>query len=271
MLDFLLDLSFWSGLMLVSSSIFIAGLLVTTLAKRILNPYILKQHERIGRLLFRVTAGLIALLLSLSYANERVGQSRVIESLNQEASHIVQLVVSLNQLKHPEAERIRDHLFKYVELTIEDEWNSVNADPFFSEAANELKEAYTLMIKLEVKDEQEQRLKITMIDAFNEIIHMMQVRIYSEVARVPYLMYILFIGMVFMWIFFTVYVHDRVSLLFLSLYNLMIGVLIYFVFTLSNPLIGPLKIKANSFEIIRTMAIEKFEAETAEPTTEPKN
>ena len=61
-----------------------------------------------------------------------------------------------------------------------------------------------------------------------------------------------------MWIFFTVYQLDVVSLLFLTLYNVLIAILIYFVFALSNPLIGPLKVKPHSLTIVKTKGFEMY-------------
>ncbi len=84
----------------------------------------------------------------------------------------------------------------------------------------------------------------------------MQVRIYSQHTMNPYLIYILFVGLVFMWVFFTVYNLDIISLSFLSLYNIFIAILIYLIFMLSNPLIGPLKLDAHSFNILKTKGID---------------
>jgi hypothetical protein len=61
-----------------------------------------------------------------------------------------------------------------------------------------------------------------------------------------------------MWVFFTVYPVDLIPLGFITLYNIFIGTLIYFVLALSNPLAGPLKIDAHSFEVIQSKGIEKI-------------
>lgn len=53
------------------------------------------------------------------------------------------------------------------------------------------------------------------------------------------------------------YTIDAVTIGFISLYNLFIGTLIYFVLALSNPLAGPMKINAHSFEVIQSKGIEK--------------
>ena len=73
----------------------------------------------------------------------------------------------------------------------------------------------------------------------------------SSYTPTLYLINILIIGLVFLWVFFTVYDLDLISLSFLSLYNIFVAILIYLVFMLSNPLTGPLKIDAHSFTILK--------------------
>ena len=76
MLEFILKLSFWQGLFLTTSSIALIGIAVILLVKKYVGPRLKKQHEKVGRLLFRVIAGLIALLISLSYANRGLRRAR---------------------------------------------------------------------------------------------------------------------------------------------------------------------------------------------------
>jgi hypothetical protein len=52
-------------------------------------------------------------------------------------------------------------------------------------------------------------------------------------------------------ILFSVYKPDRVSLMFLSLYNAFIAMIIYFIIMMSNPLIGPLQIQPEPFLILK--------------------
>ena len=81
----LLELPFLMGLIITILTISIGGILIVFLFKRFIKKKMTKQHERIGRLLFRVTAGLIALLLSLSYANEKVRYIKILDSMEEEA------------------------------------------------------------------------------------------------------------------------------------------------------------------------------------------
>lgn len=256
MFDFLLDLPTWVGLLIMTASITLLGLCTVILSKRLLKSRITKEHEKIGRLLFRVTAGLIALLISLSYANERVNQKKIIDSLEEEASLIVNIMIGLDNLGGPEAKEVDAVLFDYVTLTVDDHWENVGSNPFFSEATEALVKANKLIYLLPAETIQEELQRNMLIRDANQVTKLMQIRIYSEHSLVPYLIFILIVALIFMWVFFSIYKLDFVALFFLSLYNIIIAILIYFIFVLSNPLIGPLKIDAHSFNIIKTKGLE---------------
>jgi len=256
MFDFLLDLPTWVGLLIMTASITLLGLCTVILSKRLLKSRITKEHEKIGRLLFRVTAGLIALLISLSYANERVNQKKIIDSLEEEASLIVNIMIGLDNLGIPEAKEVEAVLFDYVKLTVDDHWENVGSNPFFSEATEALVKANKLIYLLPAETIQEELQRNMLIRDANQVTKLMQIRIYSEHSLVPYLIFILIVALIFMWVFFSIYKLDFVALFFLSLYNIIIAILIYFIFVLSNPLIGPLKIDAHSFNIIKTKGLE---------------
>ncbi len=256
MFDFLLDLPSWVGVLIMTSSIALLGLCTAILSKRLLKSRITKEHEKIGRLLFRVTAGLIALLISLSYANERVNQSKIIDSLEEEASLIVNLMIGLENLESPESEEVVEALVDYVELTIDEHWENIDSNPFFSGATSALIGANKLIYNLPAETIQEELQRNMLIRDANQLTKLMQIRIYSEHSLVPYLIFILIVALIFMWVFFSIYKLDFVALFFLSLYNIIIAILIYFIFVLSNPLVGPLKIDAHSFNVIKTKGLE---------------
>jgi hypothetical protein len=255
-MNFLLELPIWLGLLIVVSIVTITGLMTVTQLKKRIEHKITKQHEKVGRILFRVTAGLIALLISLSYANERMEQYKITDSMEMEASIIVNTAIKLNILQTEEAEIIKKKLINYINYTIADNWGNVKNDPFFSSTSSFLIETINLAYELPVDNQKDEKIKDDIIDEINQITKLMQVRIYSRQTLTPYLTYILFIGLIFMWIFFTVYDLDVVTLSFLSLYNIFIAILIYFVFMLSNPLEGPLKIDPHSFIIMKTKGFD---------------
>lgn len=258
-LEFLLELPLSLGLAIFILFISSACFVVVFLFKKIIRNRLTKQHEKIGRLLFRVTAGLIALLLSLSYANERVQQIKVMDSMEEEASIIIRVSTKLIHFNSIEANKAYKKIKDYVELTINDDWNNVEDNPYFSRTTQSLIEANSLILAIPTLNEIQVHEKKIILSDVNEILKLAQIRVYSQHASTPFLIYILLVGLLFMWIFFTVYSLDFASLMFLTLYNILIAILIYFVFSLSNPLIGPLKVKPYSFIIVKTKGFDMYD------------
>ena len=106
-MDYLLELTVWLGLLIIVTAITLSGLIVVTQVKKRIQHKITKQHEKVGRLLFRVTAGLIALLISLSYANEQVKQYKRIDALETDASLLTSAAAKLSILGSEESNIIK--------------------------------------------------------------------------------------------------------------------------------------------------------------------
>lgn len=255
-MNFLFDIPVWLGLLIISIIITFAGLLVVTLVRKKIENKLTKEHEKVGRTLFRVTAGLIALLVSLSYANERIQQYKLIDSIENEATLIINVVIKLNIYNSKESDIIKEKLTDYINYTINDDWKHVNTNPFFSSGANSMKEIMELVYKLTAVDKNQQKLKEDIINEINEVSKLMQIRVFSKQTLTPILIYILGIGLAFIWVFFSVYKPNTISLVFLSLYNIYIAVLIYFIFMLSNPLVGNLKIEPHSYNVLKTKGFD---------------
>ena len=258
-MDILFQLPTWLGICILTTIIIILGILVVTLSKKIILKRITKKHERIGRLLFRVTAGLIALLLSLSYANDRIEQNKLRDSMELEAALIVNVMIKLNLHDSNEARSLRKTLATYINYTLNNNWEDVKANPFFSKSSDTMFDAFQQAYRLPENDALGSKIKNDVISEINQIAQLMQVRIYSQRTMTPYLIYILCFGMLFMWVFFTVYDLDLISLGFLSLYNAFIALLIYFIFMMSNPFVGNLKMNHDAFEIIKLKGLENIE------------
>lgn len=253
-----LDLSLWNGLALITLGVAIPGLIVIFIARAIVKPRINKQHERVGRLLFRVTASLLALLISLSYANEKIGYNKVVNSLETEAAIIASAMLKLGMHRTMLAEKVREDLIDYVEYTIEDDWHKVMTNPYVSKMWGTI---YRINVEVRALDEEtsmQSLLKTSIISDIEEITKTLQVRIYSAYFHMPYLTYILGLGLLIIWCFFSVYRLDRISVFFITIYNMYIAVLLYFVIMLGNPLGGPLKIKPAPFETLLEMGIQKL-------------
>ncbi|MEN8249284.1 MAG: hypothetical protein ABFS32_10165 [Bacteroidota bacterium] len=257
-MEILFTLSLWNGLLLMILLVTIPGIIVVFVVKGLIRNDLTKQHIRVGRLLFRVSASLLALLISLSYANEKIAYNKVTDSLEEEASLISTVFLKLKMHNSDVANMIRKDLKEYVEYTIEDDWKSAVDNPYFSGMAGTIRHINILARELPAETESQSLLKLEIISDIDLITRTMQIKYYSTHFKLPYLFYILGFGLVVTWSFFAVYTLDRVSVSFLTLYNIFVAVVIYFVIMLGNPLVGPLKIKPVPFEILSEKGLDKL-------------
>lgn len=253
-----LDLSVLNGIILITLGVAIPGLIVIFIARSIVKVRITKQHERVGRLLFRVTASLLALLISLSYANEKVGYNKVVNSIEAEAALIASASLKLGMHRTELAEKVRADLLQYVQFTIDDDWHKVVSDPYVSKMWGTIVRINIEVRSLKEDTEMQALLKSSIIDEVDLITRTLQIRIYSSYFHMPYLTYILGLGLFIVWCFFSVYRLDRISVFFITIYNMYIGVLLYFVIMLGNPLGGPLKIDPAPFKTLKEMGLQKL-------------
>jgi hypothetical protein len=255
-MEYFLGLSIWDGLLFSSLIIAIPSLIIAYTVRALIKNHLTKQHERIGRLLFRVTASLLALLISLSYANEKINYNKVGDSLEGEASLIAGVVIKLALHRSNEAEMIRSGLLKYVKYTIDDEWQHMVSNPYQTKMMGVMVNINILARTMPSDTELKRILKTEIIEDMDMITKTMQVRFYSTSFKRPYLIYITAFGLIISWCFFAVYQLDGISVAFLSIYNVFIAVLIYFVIMLGNPLSGPLKIDPEPFRSLEQMGLE---------------
>ncbi len=253
-----LDLSLLNGIILLAAGVAIPGLIVVLVARMLVKNHLTKQHERVGRLLFRVTASLLALLISLSYANEKISYNKVSNSLQEEAAVIASVMLKLKIHRSELAEQTRDDIVDYVEFTIDDDWVQIVNNPYVSKMWAKLVFINIVVQELPEDSEKQKALKASIITDINLITKTLQIRIYSTQFHLPYLTYILGLGLIIVWCFFSVYRVDRISIVFITLYNIFIAVILYFVIMLGNPMNGPLKIDPAPFIILKEMGLEKL-------------
>lgn len=257
-MQYFLSLSFIDGLVLAGLVIAIPGIVTVYLVRFAVRSELTKQHERVGRLLFRVLASLLALLISLSYANEKIRYNKVNDSLQQEASIIASLGIKLDAYKTSSAGLIKRALKDYLKYTIEDRWEHVVDNPYKTRMMGRIVFMNNVARTLETPKDYQHGLKAEIIADVDMITKTMQVRFFSTNTRLPFLTYITALGLLISWCFFSVYRLDFISVGFLTLYNIFIAVMIYFVIMLGNPLTGPLKVSPEPFMVLDDMGLDRI-------------
>lgn len=213
-----------------------------------------KSHERTGRVLFRTSASLLALLLSFTFANQRVNYYKIKDSLEIEASKLVDIWFDLQLFNTPETDQMQEQVKHYIRSILHEEVLKDSDNPVFKRSSAIYLSLYIKIIDLKPESPKQEQLKQNLLVDIDEVSDFMQVRGYRSRPEPLNLIFIAAFGFIVSSILFAVYKPDFISLGFLSLYNAFVSIVLYFVIMMNNPMIGPLKIDNEPVKMIIEIA-----------------
>ena len=251
MADLLIDLPVAVGLPLFIIFIMTLGTLIHRISYRTLSPHMDKGHERVGRVLFRTSASLLALLVSFTFANQRVDYFKLKNSLELEAAKIVDIYMDLDMYGGSEAELIKNKIRTYIAEISKDDWEAIHVNPFESELFKQFREIYADLHRLPEEGRFQEELKSNITTDVEEVSDYLQQRVYVASQTSSNLVYTSAVGFVIICILFSVYPPDKITDTFLGLYNGFIGFVLYLIIMMANPLEGPLRVKPEPFQLLQ--------------------
>lgn len=232
----------------------LVSMLIYLISHRIVLKRLKRRHERTGRVLFRTTASLLALLLSLTFANQRVNYYKIKDSLESEASHLVDITVDLQLFDTPRAKELQEKVKHYIRSILHEKQKTEDENPFFTPSVSIFIMLYNNISDLEATTPKQVQLKQNLLADIDAVSDFMQVRGYRSRPEPLNLIYIAAFGFIVSSILFSVYKPDRISISFLSLYNGFVAIVLYFIIIMNNPFIGPLRIENEPFKILIEIA-----------------
>ena len=256
--EFLLRSGLFVGVFTFTLVTVVYGLTIYYVSHRLFQNWIEKSHERVGRVLFRVSASLLALILSISFANQRINYFKLIDSIELEASKIVQIHMDLDILGTQEAKRVQGKIRSYVNALSDGEWDNLFEDPYRLQEFELLTEIYQNLYELKVETEPQQHLKNSMISDAQQVFDLIQIRLYSTMPESNNLMYTTVFGILVCMVLLGIYRPDRLTLIMAGAYLAFLGVVLYFVLLMTTPLEGPLKLEAKPFELLQEIIEQRY-------------
>lgn len=247
-----MPLSLSLSLFLLLALVFSTGIYL--LSHRLITAKLGKSHERTGRVLFRTTASLLALLLSFTYANQRVNYFKIKDAVEAEASQLLSILVDLQMYKSAEATEIQEKVRHYIRNILHEDFKNTDENPLLTGSVFIFISLYNNATNLEVTNDTQARLKEKILTDIKAVSSLMQVRSYRSKPEPIYLIYIAAFGFFVSSVLFAVYKPDRISVMFFCLYNAFVAIVLYFIIMLNNPMIGPLKIDNEPLRMVIEVA-----------------
>ena len=235
--------------MFIAASI-LTGLLSYGITRTIIRKNITEENVKIANQLLRGSGALLALLLSLTFADVRSELGKLRDSIELEAAQIVDMQVDLGIYGTNESQAIQIKLKEYTLALVEREWVKLSQNSFDERAFNLAQEIQEDVLNLQSSSELQNSLRSNLLNDIDEISDYRQLRQYATKADPPIFFYISFFGFILTMGIFSVFPPQRNSLILMAFYCSFIGVVIYFILALSNPFIGSLKIEPEALKTI---------------------
>ena len=259
MKDFLLNTSFGIGVITFVLIIIVSGLIIYLAFHYLFRAYVKDDNKKIGDFFFKFAAGLLAFILSISFANQRVNYYKVKTSIETEASKLVDVHLDLNLYDTEASHLIQKKIRDYIVYIAETGWVSFENDPFTSEPIIMCRDIYRDIIYLEIETPQHESLKPKMINNMDGAITALQAKIYSSGLDSTHLIYTSVFGLIVLMMMFSVFPPDLITVGFLALYIAFIAVVLYFISMMGNPLKGPLQLDPGPFILLKETIETQFQ------------
>ncbi|MDJ0868667.1 MAG: DUF4239 domain-containing protein [Myxococcota bacterium] len=204
----------------------------------------------LGGNLLRVSGTLLALLLSLTFAEVRSELGTLRDSVEQESEHLEDVHHDLARFGGAAAERLRDLVIAYASSVVRDEWPALArgvADERTSELFDRLEAG---VIELEPATEEQETLHERMLVDFDQITDLRIDRHFHAVVAPPAFLYIAALGFLCTMGMLGVHAPTVRSLALIFFYCAFIGVVVYFILSLSHPFEGIARIGPEPFQTL---------------------
>ncbi len=257
MIEFLLSLSTLAGSIISMVLATAAGLLVYGISYKLIAKYQSDDLKDPTSGLFRVIGTLVALMLSLAFA-EVVTELRAIENaIEREAVAISDTFNDLQRFDIEGTREIRTILIDYTQAVIDDDWPALANDKL-GERAGVLRSQFEDHVwKLKPATPVQEKLWSQILADTDAISDYRMTRLDNALAKPPVYLYVIIFGFLVTMICFGAYRPQGPLVVLVSLYTVFIGLVFYLILTLSDPFQGEIGVDPTTFEhLVKTLRTE---------------
>ena len=251
MTEILTNISFGAGLLIWVALIVAFCILIYIAFYYFIRGSLKEKHKSIADFFFRFSASLLAFILSISFANQRINYSRLQSSIEEEAAKLVDIHLDLKLFDTEASKLVQIKVRTYIVLIADNGWADFDEDPFASEPILLFREIYQDINYLETNTPFQERLKQKLINNTGEALNALQSKIYSSGFDSKHLISTSIFGLIILMFLFAVHPPDALTIGFLSVYITFIAVVLYFILMMGSPLKGPLQLEPGPFILLK--------------------
>lgn len=240
---------FWgAGLLMVLTTL--AGLGTYILSNRLLANSPPKEARRAADYLFRVVSILVSLFLSLTFADVVLELNQIEASIEREAVMVEDVYRDLDRYGSKRAIKAQSLVEKYLQAVIEHDWPALADDKLSEEARELLIQLETEILHLEDASEVQGILRSRIIADVDLISDLRLTRLEQAFSKPPLFLIVVVFGFLTTMVCFGPHEPNKLTLVLLSFYTLLIGLVIYLILAYSDPFQGSTGIEPASLEYV---------------------
>jgi len=209
-----------------------------------------KETRRAANYLFRAIGILVSLFLSLTFADVVLELNQIETAIEREAVMIEDIYRDLDRYDSSRAIRARTLLVEYVEAVISHDWPALANDKLSEEARILFSHLEYEVLHLEDETELQGILRSRIISDVDLISDLRLSRLEQALAKPPLFLVVVLFGFLITMVCFGAHQPSRLTLMLLSLYTLLIGLVVYLILAYSDPFQGSTGIDPTSLQFV---------------------
>jgi hypothetical protein len=248
MIEFILSSSTLVGS--ISSMVLatLAGLVVYGISYKLITRYQRDDVMDATGNLFRVVGMLVALMLSLSFADVVVELRGIENAIEREAVTISDIFYDLQQFDNEGTREIRTILIDYTQAVIDDEWQALSNDKLSERAGALKRQLVERMWNLEPATPVQEKLWSQILTDTDAIFGFRLIRLDNALAEPPVYIHAIIFGFLVTMACFGAYRPQGPLVVLVSLYTVFVGLVLYLILAMSDPFQGGIGVDTTTFE-----------------------
>jgi hypothetical protein len=248
MIEFLLSLSTLAGSVISMVLATAAGLLAYSVSYKLIAKYQSGDLKEPTSGLFRMVGTLIALMLSLAFAEVIVELRAVENAIEREAVAISDTFNDLQRYDIEGTREIRTILIDYTQAVIDDDWPALSNDKLGERTGGLKRQLEERVWKLDPATPVQEKLWSQILADCDTISDYRMIRLNNALAEPPVYMYVIIFGFLITMVCFGAYRPQGPLVALVSLYTVFIGLTLYLILALSDPFQGGIGVDPTTFE-----------------------
>lgn len=248
MINYILSLPDLLGGFVMALFCTVSGIVVYLFSYKVIARYQSSDLKDPASGLFRLVGILVSLVLSLAFGQVVVEWRDIQNAIKGEVTAITGISIELQQFDAKEVQWLHNTLIDYTQSVIDDDWPALAHDQLGEKASRKLLQLLEGANGIESANPSQEGLKGNIKTEIDRVIDFRLTRLNNALAQPPVYAFVTILGFLIAMACFGVYRPQGPLIYLVTLYTSFVGIVLYLIFTLSDPFQGVISIEPDLYE-----------------------